>query len=35
VRSATETGATKTPDSIARCFYGDRRSILATVGYRW
>jgi iron complex outermembrane receptor protein len=22
-------------DNVARCFYGDRRSILATVGYRW
>lgn len=29
VRSATETGVTKTPDSIARCFYGDRRCCLA------
>lgn len=22
-------------DSTARCFYGDRRSVMATIGYRW
>jgi iron complex outermembrane receptor protein len=35
VRNATDERVVATCDSIARCFYGDGRSFLAKIGYRW
>jgi iron complex outermembrane receptor protein len=34
-RNLTDRTVIATCDSTARCFYNERRSILATVGYRW
>jgi iron complex outermembrane receptor protein len=35
VRNLTDQRVIATCDSVARCFYNERRSILAKVGYRW
>jgi iron complex outermembrane recepter protein len=35
VRNLTDRIVVAQCDSIARCYYGDRRSILASLGYRW
>lgn len=35
VRNLTDETSIATCDSIARCFYNERRSILATLGYHW
>ena len=34
-RNVADKRIVATCDSAARCFYGERRSIIATLGHRW